>query len=86
MIFEDRRKYIRSKLLGIGELIIWYYQFFYRWRRQGDMKVNSVFLNRTVYFFTDILIVFQGEYNDLLLRSFKVTQIPRSFKVTPNTK
>jgi hypothetical protein len=50
------------------------------------MKVNSVFLNGTVYFFTYILIVFQGEYNDLLLRSFKVTQIPRSLKVTPDTK
>jgi hypothetical protein len=34
------------------------------------MKVNSVFLNGTVYFFTYCDRVFQGEYIDLLLRSF----------------
>ena len=57
--------------------------FFYRWRRWSYVKVNSTFLNRTMYFFRWHYYPFWNEFSDLQHEVILVTQ---SIKIVEKSK
>jgi len=49
-------KCLRQKLQDLKRSIYWSYQFDFGWRRQGQVKITSIFLNGVHYFLLHILI------------------------------
>ena len=55
-IIDHIQKCFRRKFQCLRRPSYWATLFFYRWRRWSYVKVNSTFLNGTMYFFSMILL------------------------------
>lgn len=65
--FRDRKKYFRLKLFGSEGPIAWWTELFLRCRCLGDLEVNLIFLNGTMYFLTPAIVA--------LLESFSLATV-----------